>query len=96
MIAKCRPEKKIIAGTPYETVKRQLQLVWGVYPLCVKVTPSYDELLYEIVLAATEQQMLDAKDTILAVGGSMLGFPSKTNQLQILNVEDILLFGQQL
>ncbi len=96
MIAKCRPEKKIIAGTPYETVKRQLQLVWGVYPLCVKVTPSYDELLFEIVLAATEQQMLDPKDTILAVGGSMLGFPSKTNQLQILNVEDVLLFGQQL
>ncbi|MHA2390271.1 MAG: pyruvate kinase alpha/beta domain-containing protein [Candidatus Hodarchaeales archaeon] len=96
MIAKCRPEKKIIAGTPYETVKRQLQLVWGVYPLCVKVTPSYDELLYEIVLAATEKEMLDPKDIILAVGGSMLGFPSKTNQLQILNVEDILLFGQQL
>ncbi|MHA1977801.1 MAG: pyruvate kinase [Candidatus Hodarchaeales archaeon] len=96
MIAKCRPEKKIIAGTPYETVKRQLQLVWGVYPLCVKVTPSYDELLYEIVLKATEKSMLDPKDTILAVGGSMLGFPSKTNQLQILNVEDILLFGQQL
>ena len=96
MIAKCRPEKKIIAGTPYETVKRQLQLVWGVYPLRVKVTPSYDELLYEIVLKATENSMLNPKDTILAVGGSMLGFPSKTNQLQILNVEDILLFGQQL
>ena len=55
MIAKCRPEKKIIAGTPYEIVKRQLQLVWGVYPLLVKVTPSYNELLYDIVLAATEQ-----------------------------------------
>jgi pyruvate kinase len=96
MIAKCRPEKKIIAGTPYETIKRQLQLVWGVYPLCVKVTPSYNELLYEIVLAATEQNALDGKDTILAVGGNMLGFPSKTNQLQILKVEDVLLYGQQL
>jgi hypothetical protein len=70
--------------------------VWGVYPLCVKVTPSYDELLYDIVLAATERGLLDPKDTILAVGGSMLGYPSKTNQLQILGVEDVLLFGQQL
>ncbi|MHA2030769.1 MAG: pyruvate kinase [Candidatus Kariarchaeaceae archaeon] len=96
MIAKCRPEKKIIAGTPYDLVKRQLQLVWGVYPLSVKVTPRYHELLYEIVLAATEQQMLNPKDTILAVGGSLLGYPSKTNQLQILKVEDVLLYGQSL
>ncbi|MHA1444281.1 MAG: pyruvate kinase alpha/beta domain-containing protein [Candidatus Hodarchaeales archaeon] len=96
MIAKCRPEKKIIAGTPYEIVKRQLQLVWGVYPLLVKVTPSYNELLYDIVLAATEQQMLDTKDIILVVGGNMLGFPAKTNQLQILGVEDVLLYGQSL
>ena len=44
----------------------------------------------------TEKEMLDRTDTILAVGGSMLGFPSKTNQLQILRVEDILLYGQQL
>jgi len=96
MIAKCRPEKKIIAGTPYEIVKRQLQLVWGVYPICVKVTNRYDELLYDIVLAATEKQMLDSKDTILAVGGNMLGFPAKTNQLQILKEEDVLLYGQSL
>jgi pyruvate kinase len=96
MIAKCRPEKKIIAGTPYELVKRQLQLIWGVYPLSVKVTPRYNELLYEIVLAASEQKMLDPKDTILAVGGSLLGYPSKTNQVQILKVEDVLLYGQSL
>ena len=96
MIAKCRPEKKIIAGTPYDLVKRQLQLVWGVYPLSVKVTPRYNELLYEIVLAGTEQQMLNPKDTILAVGGSLLGYPAKTNMLQILKVEDVLLYGQSL
>jgi pyruvate kinase len=96
MIAKNRPEKKIIAGTPYNIVKRQLQLVWGVYPLSVKVTPTYSELLYDIVLAATEKQLLKPKDTILAVGGSMLGYPAKTNQLQILKVEDVLLYGQTL
>ena len=103
MIAKCRPQTKVIAGTPYETVKRQLQLVWGVYPLNVKVTPNWNELLYEIVLAATEKidpatdtHLLGQNDTILVVGGNMLGFPAKTNLLQILKVEDFLLFGQQL
>jgi len=96
LIAKCRPSKPIIAGTPYKTVKRQLNLVWGVYPILADVTPSYNELLYEIVLKAHEKGLLESKDTILAVGGSLLGFPSKTNQIQILKVEDVLLFGQQL
>ncbi|WP_455139515.1 pyruvate kinase [Candidatus Hodarchaeum mangrovi] len=96
LIAKCRPSKPIIAGTPYKSIKRQLNLIWGVYPILVDVTPSYNELLYEIVLKAHEQELLNPKDTILAVGGSLLGFPSKTNQIQILKVEDVLLFGQQL
>ncbi|MHA1226098.1 MAG: pyruvate kinase [Candidatus Hodarchaeales archaeon] len=96
LIAKCRPSKPIIAGTPYASVKRQLNLVWGVYPILVKVTPSYNELLYEIVLEANKRGLLDQKDTVLVVGGSLLGFPSKTNQIQILKVEDVLLFGQQL
>ncbi|UCE13962.1 MAG: pyruvate kinase [Candidatus Heimdallarchaeota archaeon] len=96
LIAKNRPERPIIAGTPYESVRRQLQLVWGVCPVQVKVTPSYDELLYEIVVTANEKGYLSSADTILVVGGSLLGFPSKTNQVQITKVEDVLLFGQQL
>jgi pyruvate kinase len=96
LISKCRTEVPIIAGTPYKTLQRQLQLVWGVYPIQVKVTPSYDELLYEIVKNASEKEILSTKDTILVVGGSLLGFPSKTNMIQIMNVEDVLLFGQQL
>ena len=96
LIAKCRPERPIIAGTPYESVKRQLQLVWGVYPIQVQVTPSSDELLYSIVSKANEKNVLSSKDTILVVGGNLLGFPAKTNMIQVMTVEDVLLFGQQL
>ncbi len=96
LISKCRLETPIIAGTPYKILKRQLQLLWGVYPIQVKVTPSYDALLYEIVHIAAERELLSPKDQILAVGGSLLGFPSKTNMIQIMKVEDVLLFGQQL
>ncbi len=96
LIAKLRTAVPIIAGTPYKILQRQLQLSWGVYPIQVKVTPSYDELLYNIVKSASEQGIVSAKDNILAVGGSLLGFPSKTNMIQIMKVEDVLLFGQQL
>jgi len=96
LIAKYRPEIMIIAGTPYKTVKRQLNLTWGVTPIEVKVTPSFNELLYVIVDSAAKQKLLSPKDTVIAVGGSLLGFPAKTNQIQILKVEDVLLYGEQL
>jgi pyruvate kinase len=96
LIAKYRPATKIIAGCPYKTIMRQLKLVWGVHPILVEVSPSYDELVFEIVKLATEKKLLELKNTVVIVGGNLLGFPSKTNQIQIMKVEDVLLYGEQL
>ncbi|MFW9854690.1 MAG: pyruvate kinase [Candidatus Thorarchaeota archaeon] len=96
LIAKFRPGTKIVAGTPYRAVKRQLNLIWGVFPILVDVTPNYDELVYNIVRRASEIGLLSSDNMILIVGGSLLGFPSKTNQIQLLEVEDVLLYGEQL
>lgn len=96
VIAKFRPLTKIIAGTPYQTVKRQLNLIWGVFPVLVDVTPYYDELVYNIVRKALDLDLLSPDHTILVIGGSLLGFPSKTNQIQLLSVADVILYGEQL
>ncbi|NHJ02624.1 MAG: pyruvate kinase [Candidatus Heimdallarchaeota archaeon] len=96
LIAKWRPEKPIIAGTPYKSVQRQLQLSWGVYPIQVDVVPSFDELVYNIVKKSSDEGLLASKDEIIVVGGSLLGFPAKTNMIQIMQVYDVLLYGQKL
>ena len=96
LIAKWRPEKPIIAGTPYKSVQRQLMLSWGVYPIQVEVVPSFDELVYNIVKTSSEQGILASQDKIIVVGGNLLGFPAKTNMIQIMQVDDVLLYGQKL
>ena len=92
-MAKYRPKIPIIAGTPYPSVKRQLNLVWGVYPIQTEVTNSSNELKYLLAKAATEKGLLQPEDQVLIIGGTLLGFPAKTNLIQTMKVDDILLFG---
>jgi pyruvate kinase len=96
LVAKYRPKTPIIAGTPYPSTKRQLKLVWGVYPIQVEVTNSSNELKYLLAKEAYERGLLQPEDQVLIIGGSLLGFPAATNLIQTMKVDDILLFGQQL
>ncbi len=96
LVAKYRPKTPIIAGTPYPSSKRQLNLVWGVYPIQTEVTNSSNELKYLLAKEANERGILKPEDQVLIIGGSLLGFPAETNLIQTMKVEDILLFGQQL
>jgi pyruvate kinase len=96
LVAKYRPKKPIIAGTPYIHIKRKLNLVWGVYPIHTKMTNSSNELKYFLAKEATKKGLLSPEDRVLIIGGSLLGFPAKTNLIQTMEVDDMLLFGQQL
>ncbi|MFX1282547.1 MAG: pyruvate kinase [Promethearchaeota archaeon] len=96
LVAKYRPKTPIIAGTPYPSTKRQLNLVWGVYPIQVEVTNSSNKLKYLLAKEAHERGILNPEDQVLIIGGSLLGFPAATNLIQTMKVDDILLFGQQL
>ncbi len=96
LVAKYRPKKPIIAGTPYANIKRKLNLVWGVYPIQTKMTNNSNELKYLLATEATKRGILKPKDRVLIIGGSLLGFPAKTNLIQTMEVDEILMFGQQL
>jgi pyruvate kinase len=96
LVSKYRPKKPIIAGTPFANVKRKLNLVWGVYPIQTKMTNSSNELKYFLAKEATNRGLLSPEDRVLIIGGSLLGFPAKTNLIQTMQVEEMLLFGQQL
>ncbi|MFX0014777.1 MAG: pyruvate kinase [Promethearchaeota archaeon] len=96
LVAKYRPKTPIIAGTPYPSTKRQLNLTWGVYPIQVEVTNSSNKLKYLLAKEAHERGLIQPEDQVLIIAGSLLGFPAATNLIQTMKVDDILLFGQQL
>ena len=96
LVAKYRPKEPIIAGTPNPSIKRQLNLVWGVYPIQTEVTYSSNELKYYLAREATDRGLIKPEDQVLIIGGSLLDLPANTNYIQTMKVEDILRYGQQL
>ena len=61
LVAKYRPSKIIIAGTPYAHIKRRLNLVWGVYPIQTKLINSSNGLKYFLVKEAMKREIQRAK-----------------------------------
>ncbi|MFW9995132.1 MAG: pyruvate kinase, partial [Candidatus Odinarchaeota archaeon] len=90
LISKYRPSKPIIAPTPYETTARQLQLVWGVIPVLTEVTTTTDSIILASVKRSVELGLVKRENSVLIVGGSLLGIPAKTNLMQVLKVDDVL------
>ena len=90
IISKFRPKAPILACTGDEKTARQLQLVWGVEPILIPIITSTEELIFKSVIKCYDLGFLTETDQVLVVAGTILGVPSKTNQLQVLKVDDIL------
>ncbi|MFX1511367.1 MAG: pyruvate kinase [Promethearchaeota archaeon] len=92
MISKFRPDCKIIATTPYSPIARQLQLVWGVVPVEMRLCSNTDEIMLESISRAYEEKQIKATDKVVAIGGSNVGFPGRANLIQVLEVGKILAY----
>ena len=90
MISKYRPQQHLIAATPYETVVRELQVVWGVAGITMPVARTTDAMIYGAVTAAHERGLILETDEIIVVLGTLVGYPDRTNTIQILSVWDVL------
>jgi len=90
VISKYRPQQHLIAATPYETVVRELQVVWGVAGITMPVARTTDAMIYGAVTAAHERGLIEETDEIIVVLGTLVGYPDRTNTIQILSVWDVL------
>lgn len=90
IIAKFRPKAPILACTGDEKTARHLQMVWGVEPVLIPVIESSEKLIYESIMQCYNLEFLEEKGQVLIITGNTLGVPSKTNQLEILKVADVL------
>lgn len=83
MIAKHRPKTPILALTPYETVFRQLSLVWGVTPLLLPMFHTTDELIYQATTLIKTKKLVKSKDRVVIVAGHPAGKTGRTNLLKL-------------
>lgn len=82
-VAKYRPIAPILALTPKDYVKRQLNIVWGCYPCLLSKTATDANDLFELASsAALAEGFGTSGEPIVIVGGTPVGIQGTTNTLK--------------
>lgn len=82
-VAKHRPSQPILAVTLADTIMRQLNLVWGVYPLRKSAPANLEEWLETARITALETGVAKTGDVIVLTAGLPLGVAGSTNLVKV-------------
>lgn len=93
MISKFRPNCPIIACTTNEKVRRQLNLSWGVTPLCINEEKNTDDLFEHAVDAGLKAGLIHDGELVVMTAGVPLGISGTTNLMKVHVVGHILVTG---
>lgn len=85
MVSKFRPKAEIIALTPLDRTQRKMQIYWGVTSYLARLDATVDEMLFQGMDIAKEQNICEAGDIAVITAGSPNGLAkgSYTNLIKV-------------
>ena len=83
MVAKYRPDIKIIAVTPNERVLHSLALSWGVAPVKGENADSTDKMIQLSIDSALDKGYIQNGDLVTVTAGAPVGMPGTTNLIKV-------------
>jgi pyruvate kinase len=86
LISKQRPAAPIIAFTPFEPVRRQMALYWGVRPHTMRQIAQTDERIDEAERRLKEAGLAKTGERIVILSGTRIGQPGGTNLIKLQEV----------
>jgi pyruvate kinase len=86
LISKQRPVAPIIAFTPFEPVRRQMALYWGVRPHTMRQIAQTDERIDEAERRLKEEGLVKTGERIVILSGTRIGQPGGTNLMKLQEV----------
>ena len=81
-IARERPKMTIIAATPDSSVRRRLNLIWGIKALFID-EGEFEECLSKSIKEIKELDLASSGDNIIVVSGMPFGLEGSTNSIRI-------------
>lgn len=87
LISKQRPSAPIIAFTPFEPVRRQMALYWGVQPHTMQQIAQTDERIKEAERRLKTEGLVKTGERIVILSGTQIGQPGGTNLIKLQEVE---------
>ena len=86
LISKQRPAAPIIAFTPFEPVRRQIALYWGVRPHTMEQITQTDERIDEAERRLKVEGLVKSGERIVILSGTRIGKPGGTNLIKLQEV----------
>jgi len=86
LIARHRPDTKIIALVAEDSVKRQLNIVWGVQAYRVSVKKSLDGLIKQTVQLIKRNKLVNKGSNIVIVTGQPVGRSKHANLMEVYKI----------
>jgi pyruvate kinase len=87
LISKQRPVAPIIAFTPFEPIRQQMALYWGVEPHTMQQIAQTDERVHEAERRLKTEGLVKAGERIVILSGTQIGQPGGTNLIKLQEVE---------
>lgn len=83
LIARYRPNGRVVAFTPVESTCRRLALVWGISPFKIIEYKSTDDILVIVEQELSDKKIIRTGSKYIVTGGVPVGIPGTTNYLSI-------------
>ncbi|EWS82828.1 pyruvate kinase [Brachybacterium phenoliresistens] len=88
-LARLRPTIPLLAMTPYEHVRHQLSMSWGIEAQLVPMQRNTDEMVRVVDDLLREQKGLQPGDLVIIAAGSPPGVHGSTNTLRVHRIGDL-------
>ena len=83
MISKYRPPSNVIALTPFNSIIRQLRLIWGITPIKVDKYDDIDLIPELCKSVINTNKLLSKGEKFIITGGVPMGVSGTTNYLSV-------------
>jgi pyruvate kinase len=83
LVSKQRPAAPIISFTPFERIRRQMALYWGVIPHTMRQIEQTDERVDEAERRLKEEGLVKTGERIVILSGTRISQPGGTNLMKL-------------
>lgn len=95
LISQYRPEQVIIGVATTESVRRNLLLYWGVYPIISGLASGSDVMINNALAIALQKNYIRNSDRVVTVAGIPINSPVMLNTIRVHVISTILGKGQE-
>jgi len=86
-VSRFRPNRPIVAASPYAHVLQQLALDWAVVPIVIDDADSIEDLWHRVAEAVRGSGLAEAGDRVVLTGGTRLNLPGSTDHILVRTME---------